>query len=79
MSKPIDQQIIDLLAEAAPYRKCWVDKASVLIAEVKALRISSQRMHRRAQRAERMAHHEGRRADQMARQLRRAMLTPIKG
>jgi hypothetical protein len=72
--KLIEERLLDVLKGSAIYDRPWLAAASAITAEVRSLRLSIQRLHRRAQRAEKQALIEGRRADELARRVR-ALLT----
>ena len=79
MKATVERRLADFLAKGpAPYSRGWIDEASALVAEVALCRKSFQRVHRRAQRGEALAHREGKRADSLARQLRRLLTSPGK-
>lgn len=76
MSRKIEQRLSEILAEGGqPYDRVWLDKAATVLADVEALRRRAQRLHRRAQLAERDVIREGKRADIMAGKLRRLLTT----
>lgn len=73
-SKPIEERLVKLLADGGqPYDRAWVDRAAFLVADVEALRRRCAMLHRRAQRAESDSLREGKRADRVAKSLRRAL------